>query len=269
MSGTTDMASQDEDAVLKMFFDEQFVPQAFVDILLSKANGTGLNEVRVVTSGLQSRLDYYTEHLTRELEGTISSLEKISDTLPGTWNTSDSYGADGNIGSSKLEYYLDTLANAVRSLESDIKTLNSQIDTAETESEEQTQKAAVLGRLRDFEKAKSRLNEVLLYFNQLEAIATITGKKSEQKIAPITIKDFKLSLDTLQETIVNTLDESEKKESANEKNEDILEKIDMFIELETVLKDIDPFYQEYHKFIESITKRANEYINTKNIENDL
>ncbi|KAL3229996.1 Conserved oligomeric Golgi complex subunit 7 [Nakaseomyces bracarensis] len=259
---------REEDDILNMFFDEQFIPQAFVDILLSKTNGGGLDEVRTVTTGLQGRLDYYTEHLTKELENTIYSLEKISDTLPGTWNSTE-VNTSGTIGASKLEYYLDTLANAVRGLEADVKKLDHQVNHLQEENLTSNEEHKLMvTRLQELNIARNRMSSVLKLIEQLESIVAI-GKGDNSEPSSVAFKDFKLALTTLEETIVGTLEEAIEKESSNEQNREILERIDMLVELEQVLKDINPFYDEYCKFVQVIVKSANEYINTKNIDNDL
>lgn len=259
---------EQEDDILNMFFDEQFIPQAFVDILLSKTNGSGLDEVRTVTTGLQGRLDYYTEHLTKELEGTIYSLEKISDTLPGTWNTTES-NSSTTFGASKLEYYLDTLANAVRGLESDVKKLDNQIDYIQKENMTTNEEHKLMvTRLQELIIARNRLDSVLKLLEHLENIVAI-GKENGADSTNVSLSDFKLALRTLEETIVTTLEELMKTESSNEQNREILERIDMLVELEQVVKDISPFCDEYSQFVQGIVKSANEYLNTKNIENEL
>lgn len=80
-----DLTVADDDDILSMFFDEEFVPHAFVDILLSNALNEDQIQTQSVSSLLLTRLDFYTKNLTKELENTIWNLNKLSQTLPRTW----------------------------------------------------------------------------------------------------------------------------------------------------------------------------------------
>lgn len=57
----------DDDDILSMFFDEEFVPHAFVDILLSNALNEDQIQTQSVSSLLLTRLDFYTKNLTKRV----------------------------------------------------------------------------------------------------------------------------------------------------------------------------------------------------------
>ena len=191
---TTKPTPSKDDELLEMFFDEEFVPQAYVDIFLTTINSREINEVQTMSSSLLARLDFYTKHLTKELESTIWNLEKLSETLPGTWSTNtttllakDDETSDDKldqsstvlstssstnlIGASKLEYYLDTLGSAVRSLETDVSKVDDQLtelDIKYKDSDKAREK------LSDLKTIKKRLNTVLEFFMQLKTILDLS-----------------------------------------------------------------------------------------------
>lgn len=267
-----------DDEILKMFFDEAYVPQAFVDILLTNATAKGINQVQTVSSSLLSRLDYYTKHLTKELETTIRNLENLSETLPGTWAVNASVeGEDegpltltGLQGSSKLEYYLDTLASAVRALETDMEKIDFQMSELNSKYESSTD---VVEKLFKLETVKERLHKVLKHFTNMKTILAIsagsTAKQSSEDTLNISITEFKVSLKILEKTINHSLVESSSKEVSSEINEELLKKIDLFTELRPLFKGLDKFYPPYSDFAEKIKREAQYYLSTKDIGGDL
>lgn len=203
------MSSKDE--LFDMFLDEDFVPQAYVDILLNNINIDDLNQVQSLSSGLLTRLDFYTKSLTKELEKNIWNLEKLSQSLPGTWSIVDSSDNQvdhnrsknsnigtkisrdpvsptilnersarniGSIGVSKLEYYLDTLGSSVKSLENDLNKLEGDLNQSNksTQGTDQCEKSKhVMQQLRGLNLVKMRLSEVLTIFTTLRDILVISN----------------------------------------------------------------------------------------------
>lgn len=263
----------DEDEILEMFFDESFVPQAFVDILLSNSK-SDINQVKTVSSSLLSRLDFYTKHLTSELETKIWNLEKLSETLPGTWSSSISKSSDNPISSSvsnstgvsKLEYYLDTLANAVRALETDVSKIETQLKDLDVEYKNNSD---VTVRLRKLQLVKERLLNTQNIFKKIKTIVSISdidGNKSESKLIGVSITNFELSLKTLEQTIGQSLKDSLSKEKGDERNSQLLKKIDDYSELVSVFKGFDSFYNSYKVFAESIEEESKNYLKSKDID---
>ncbi|CAR29510.1 hypothetical protein ZYGR_0AD01920 [Zygosaccharomyces rouxii] len=275
----SDASVSGEDEILEMFFDEGFVPHAFVDILLSNAANKDISQVQATSSSLLSRFDFYTKNLTKELEMTIQKLEKLSETLPGTWtvkmdaadNDSTSVSA---VGSSKLEYYLDTLSSAVRVLEGDMAKINGQLDELDNNYESSSD---IVNQLRNLEKIKTRLHKVLNLFNQIKTILTIstaTNDKSKTNVknengSSITVGEFRDSLQTLEETISQSFTEATNKETVMEKDEDLLKRIDLFTELKPLFQGLHKFNPVYSQFVDGIRKRTNEYLSAKDIGGEL
>lgn len=286
------------DGLFDMFLDDDFVPQAYVDILLSNVDIDNLNQVQTLSSGLLTRLDFYTRNLTNELEANIWSLEKLSEALPGTWSGSNSmddltikedkasdinqstlWNSDISLASthrsitgvSKLEYYLDTLGSSVKSLESDLNKV--ELELTESERTDDTNHKAknkqVVENLRSLDLIKTRLSEVLAIFTTLKDILVI----SDPDIKPgnntgedqtFSIDDFRLSLSTLQDTIEQSLEQSIQQDILSTTNVELLWKIKHFARLTPVLKGLEKFYEEYQRFAETITQSSNKYLENGN-----
>lgn len=290
-TNTVDTIRQDgdhtkRDEILEMFLDEEFVPQAYVDILLSNVDTTNMNQVQALSSGLLSRLDFYTKTLTNQLETNIWNLEKLSETLPGTWSGSNStenltsigedkliptrtVGAGINGGVSKLEYYLDTLGSSVKSLETDLKKVELELNqnNDKNKDDNDVKGKQVIANLKDLKLIKTRLNEVLTIFNTLKDILDISTDKPDKTNAQqvYSIDDFKLSFNTLQDTIEQTLQKSLQEEDSKTINEEFLLKIEELVNLAPVFDGMDRFQTEYQKFVENIAQSSNDYLENKEI----
>lgn len=273
------VSASGENEILGMFFDEGFVPQAFVDILLSNAANKDISQVQAASSSLLSRFDFYTRNLTKELEMTIQKLERLSETLPGTSSVKmdaadNDLSSVSAVGSSKLEYYLDTLSSAVRVLEGDMAKINSQLDGLDNKYKTSNN---IVNQLKNLEKIKMRLQKVLNLFTQIKSVLTISVTESDtSKVnakngdgTSITVGEFKDSLQVLEETIGQSLTEVTDRETIMEKDENLLRNIHLFIELKPLFGGLHRFYPVYSQFVENIKKRTNEYLSTKDIGGEL
>ena len=279
--------SSSDDKLLEMFFDESFVPQAFVDILLLNTASKDNKQLRQTAPALLSRLDFYTRHLTSELENTIWNLERLSDVLVGTWNMPSSSEEDSKVantgsstepeallGASKLEYYLDTLSNAVRTLKNDTSKVDERLHGLDEEFKDGMD---VIEELRNLQTVKERLNDVMQYFTQVKTISEISrsnadgsprGNQKGTEGHSISLKDLEVSLRTLSETIGEALLESSKQESSMEKNTGLLHKIDQLVKLAPLFKGFDPFYKVFIDFSNNILKKREEYLEGKDINEE-
>lgn len=256
------MASNDE--ILEMFFDEEFVPQAYLDILLSSKEFR-LKELQSVSSSLLSRLDYYTTHLTKELEFTIQKLQKPAEILTYTNRSSDSTIS----GTTKLEYYLETLGCSVKALEKDVDKITQQLDQLNVKYKDSND---TVQKIRGLETVKDRLLKVLHYFENLKRIIDISieskGKATQDNLQNISLSDFSLSLRTLQDTIVSSLKSSSETEKPDERNSELLKKIDLFSKLKPVFKGLTKFYPVYSEFVHEIKKETESYLEKKDIDEE-
>ncbi|CCE63565.1 hypothetical protein TPHA_0F00790 [Tetrapisispora phaffii CBS 4417] len=265
----------DNDKLLDMFLDKDFVPQSYVDVLLSATSTEDLTKTQAVSSALLARFDYYTKTLTNELKTSLESLEKLSETIPSTWSSSTLDKAtlgtsepSNAHGSSKLEYYLETLGSAVRALEADTQSIDEQIKELDSKYQSSDE---VVEQLDKLVKVRSRLNSVIKCFQELDNIFSISpnisrNEQDDVSSKSVSVFDFKLSLRTLEETIEESLASSTQAEKHNQRNTELLKKIDHFIELKPIFKGLDKFYPIYSDFVDSISKKMEIYMSTKDIE---
>ncbi|CAI4063207.1 hypothetical protein SUVZ_07G2390 [Saccharomyces uvarum] len=275
-----DLSIADDDDILGMFFDEEFVPHAFVDILLTNALDEDEIQTQSISSSLLTRLDFYTKNLTKELENTIWNLDKLSQTLPMAWAPSRSseesdkddlsvYSTE-SLRSSKLEYYLDTLGSAVRALETGMKNVVEKIDEIDQQKDENNY---VRRQLQSLVLIKERIEKTIYYLEQIKTIMNISKTKESVNAAnvgkDISISDFRTSLRALENTIDESLTLTSGNEAKNQKNTDLIERIDSLSELKTLFKGLDKFFAEYVTFSESIKLKAQSYLATKDIDEEL
>ncbi|KAM3162699.1 hypothetical protein ACU8KH_02958 [Lachancea thermotolerans] len=247
-----------EDELLKMFFDEEFVPHAYLDILLSAEN-MPISELQSISTTLLSKLDLYTDRLTRELGSTIDKLRKPTELL--SFSTSYSQAE----GTTKLEYYLETLGNSVKNLKDDIAGVNKQLTEIKKNNQESTK---TVEDIKDLKTVKTNLQKVLNCFEQLRSIviisAEITDKSQPQEL--ISASSFKSSLKVLGDIIVSSFKESSETELSSVQNEELLKKVGYFADLKPVFKDLTKYYSLYGAFIDRIKHEADIYIQGKDID---
>lgn len=289
--------TEGKDEILQMFFDEEFVPQAFVDILLTDQSNDDLHSLQTISTNLLTKLDFYTRNLTIELENTIYNLEKLSETLPGTYskyNTDNNYKITDSqnpisskkvMGISKLEYYIDTLGSSVKSLESDLNKVELDITNLEKKNNNNNNNSKdfnekILTKLNNLKIIKQRLNNVLSIFKELQKIISIpvntstddgtnfaNSKKEIIQNDQINIDSFDISLQTLQDLIEQSLDKLISNESNNLEEQDIIldeseifNRINQFTKLSPVFHNLKPFDESFTIFIENIHEMKNDYL---------
>ncbi|ODQ79120.1 hypothetical protein BABINDRAFT_19533, partial [Babjeviella inositovora NRRL Y-12698] len=105
---------------LLMFFEEDFVPHAYLDALFqasldespgAAATPAGLKMLQAKSTALIAHLEFYSNELNRDLETQISGLTTSASSVI-SYNTQ----ANDLVGTTRLEYYLETMANAVYTL---------------------------------------------------------------------------------------------------------------------------------------------------------
>lgn len=118
-----------------MFFNEEFSPANYVDALYLSISGTTdryspqtLGSINSKTQDLLTHLDYNTNVLLRELEKKMEQLKKLSSPI----GVSEYVAVEENAGTanpdtSRLQYYVDSLKNAVETLGSDVETVRKEL----------------------------------------------------------------------------------------------------------------------------------------------
>ncbi|CUS22913.1 LAQU0S07e03004g1_1 [Lachancea quebecensis] len=247
-----------EDELLKMFFDEEFVPHAYLDLLLSAEN-MPISELQSISTTLLSKLDIYTDRLTRELGSNIDKLRKPTELL--SFSTSYLQAE----GTTKLEYYLETLGNSVKNLKDDIAGVNKQLAEAKQNNQESLK---TVEEIQDLRLVKTHLQMVLDCFEQLRSIVIISAESSE-KCQPqelVSLSSFKSSLKVLGDIITSSFKDSSEVEVSSIQNEELLKKVDFFAELKPIFKDLPKFYSTYGDFVDRIRHEADVYLQGKDID---
>lgn len=297
---TNNMSSKDD--LFNMFLDEDFVPQAYVDILLNNIDIDNLNQVHSLSSGLLTKLDFYTTSLTKELEKNVWNLEKLAQSLPGTWSVTDPienqvYNHNskdheteikskndtfpspvlnekpvrniGAFGVSKLEYYLDTLGSSVKSLENDLNKLETDLSQRHknTQNINQSEKTrCVIQQLKDIKLIKTRLIEVLTVFTTLKDILFISNageiKGKEEELS----KTFIINdFRVSLSTLRQTIGQTLEK-AAQEEDSDVVNK-EILSKIEKLVKLTDVFksFDKFYKEYQEFSKSISQ-ISTKYLE---
>ncbi|ODV60586.1 Golgi transport complex subunit COG7 ASCRUDRAFT_36058, partial [Ascoidea rubescens DSM 1968] len=128
---------QDNEEPISMFFDENFVPHAYLDAFFnniiirsnnsisitnnnsSLTNNINLKNLMKNSNELLSYLDYYSFELSNELSNKVVTLNNSVEVISNEHHNNNII---------RLEYYLDNLSNSVVNLHNDINTINSKID---------------------------------------------------------------------------------------------------------------------------------------------
>ncbi|SCV00487.1 LANO_0F07118g1_1 [Lachancea nothofagi CBS 11611] len=247
-----------EDEILKMFFDDKFVPLAYLDLLLSP-NGLPLSNLQSVSSSLLSRLDLYTDRLTGELESTIQRLRRPTELL--SYKNAHFQGE----GTTKLQYYLDTLSTSVKDLKENIARVNTQVEDIKLNSRESTKTAETL---RDLNLIKARLTQVSKCFEDLRSIviASFEGIGEDEIPQTVSLSDFKASLKVLGDLLCSEFIRSQATESARTRNDELLNRVQNLAELRPAFRSLTKFSLAYDEFVSRIRNEAETYIQKKDMD---
>ncbi|KAH3901731.1 uncharacterized protein SCODWIG_03270 [Saccharomycodes ludwigii] len=254
-----------EDALLQMFFDPDFVPHVYLDILLSPAQSQNstkntpsvekLKELQPLANNLLSKFDYYAETLTSELGTCVKQLEEPIEEIyvSGSKKT-------------KLEFYIDTLSNSLSSLENDLNKMGNQIAILNkaygtNNSNDDAIHEQIRLKIIKLNTIKKRVTTVHKCFQKLNDIIQAENKQS------VSISEFKSSLLELQDNLVTSLrDKTTVSGSvAVDENKEFIEEIKFLIDLKTVFKNVDKFYPIYSDFAKTL---KNELNNSKSVLNE-
>ncbi|SCU87428.1 LAMI_0D06062g1_1 [Lachancea mirantina] len=251
------------DVFLDMFFDEEFVPQAYLDILLSPESGD-LNDLQIISSSLISKFDFNMGHLTKELNSTLQTLQKSTERLSMSSETYE------DITTTKLDFYLDTLGNSVKALERDIRGIDTHFENLDLQHSEAAQ---TQNDLRDLEKIKLRLLEALRWFEQIRSIASIAleGIDRQEDFQNIPLASFKEALAILERTVIENLEKVAKarqEESVQVTEEELLQKIADLKELKSAFLGLPKFLAAYGEFIDRIGCTVDTFAGTEDIDLD-
>lgn len=291
------------DELLSMFFDDEFVPHAYLDAFFSKdlksndlKNLSNIQLLQQRSSLLLSNLDFLTNELTSDLESKIDKLYNSNSIISYSYQNNDFANSADNSKlkpTSRLEYYIDSLLISIQSLNETIESIQSKIHNLKTQSSSESSSSSssspsstTVDKLISLSIAKTNLFKILKFLELIKSIVDISHNEESQKIptttklAPtsktntttpeviITPVEFQQSLITLGDTIREQFDIKREKESKTDIDVEFLKKVHNFLELLPIFKNLGVFYTSYNEFVKKVSKARQEYLSVKEREDD-
>lgn len=245
-----------DDDMIEMFFDAEFEPQTYLNMLLSSSSVSRLDRegesqqslstiqtlksLQPITNALIKKFDFYTTNFTKEYERNVSTLEDpINDIIvSGSKKT-------------KIEFYLETLNSSISSLGSEVQKLEAQIAQNNGDLAKDKQKG-FLGDLKSLETIKTRL------LNVLDCFIKINEAINREDQHQVSVQDFKENLLSYQKQLTGDL-RSLPTWSENESAE-FIKQVRHLIELKHLFRGFDLFYPVYMEFSQALKKEVNDYL---------
>ncbi|KAG7661837.1 COG7 [[Candida] subhashii] len=247
---------------LTMFFDNNFNPSAYIDKLIqsiihqggSTASATpistysqsSLSNVSNDISELITHLDYYTNELSNHnLKQKLDTLEKSNALIfPHGINSGDQQEENG--GSTRIQYHINILNNSIISLQSELSTINEQIDKS---LEATTKNSQPINNLIELKRVKANLSKVVQIFELIKASISKKGGDSENIY---TAEEFQRLLDEMYESIKSQLE-------SNKNREKLLAHVDKLIELNSLFVNLSKFNPIFKKFVSKLVSLKDTY----------
>lgn len=238
------MSTTTTDESLSMFFDDDFNPSAYIDTLvnsitnqntphntttpISAYSKNSLTKLSNDISHLITHLDYYTNELTNEnLQSKLDMLDKSNVVI----NNSEDHGT------TRLQYHVHVLNNAVLSLQTELTEVNKQLDNSNINNE-------AIQKLIQLKQVKANLNQVLKIF---ELVSNSISQKQSY-----TVDEFQYALDELFNSIKQQL-------QSNTNNEKLLQHVDKLLQLNNLFNHISKFNPIFRKFITKLSNERDSY----------
>lgn len=149
------------------FFEEDFVPTSFLDAVFSESS----DHLQATCSQLLAHLDFYAQELSTDL---TSALDRLHHTTTGV--VAYTPEADLLRGTTRLEYYVDLLANSVHVMQLEVQAGTAQVAAGSDDT---------LATLAQLYAAQARMEEVAEVFALLQRLTGSGG--SAQTVAPTAI----------------------------------------------------------------------------------
>lgn len=211
------MSSENE---LAMFFDEDFSSPAYVDALflsLAPSNpytAKSLNTMSSKLLDLVTHLDYYSNELSSDLSKHLAKLQNASSQL-----------SQSDDDTTRLQYYVNSLHNAVQSLHSDISLVFVEDPTPPV--------------LEDLVLLRLVRQNLLLVLTLVERANLLVAEDT------ITVDVFQRALDELYDSL---------KERHDTNDPQLEQSIAGFVELLPLFNNVLNFYPVYKKFTNKLEK---------------
>lgn len=284
------------DELLSMFFDDEFVPHAYLDAFFSNdmnstnlKNSSNIQSLQHRSSLLLSNLDFLTNELTNDLESKIDKLYNSNSIISYSYNNNNNETSTSKLKpTSRLEYYIDSLLISIQSLNEIIESIQHKINTIKSNSKTTSRTVQTLINL---SISKTNLFKVLKFLELIKSIVdishddTTSSIPTTNKFAPttssktaysntpeiiITPTEFQNSLNILKDTIQEQFLLKSAKELENQIDLEFLSKVNNFINLLPIFKNLNTsgsgFFNIYNDFVKKISKSKQDYLNGKKID---
>lgn len=273
--------------LLNMFFDDEFVPHAYLDALFSAIPGATSDGSQSLTNPknielmqqrsatLLSHLDFYTSELTNNLETQLTKLRASNSVVSYSYESSNEKKLKPT---TRLEYYIDSLSISVQSLNDTVANVTSKVSSLETDSQ-------TTQNLLELTKAKQNLIHVQQALETIKSIVEIaqdtpkTTSKSS-RTAPTNAKNatssliiqpsqLSAALKVLQDTIKEQVSQRKRTENDTEVDQELMTKIDDLSALMPIFKNLGEFQNVYADFVKNIQGEKEGYLKIKNLDDEL
>lgn len=273
--------------LLNMFFDDEFVPHAYLDALFSAIPGATSDGSQSLTNPknielmqqrsatLLSHLDFYTSELTNNLETQLTKLRASNSVVSYSYESSNEKKLKPT---TRLEYYIDSLSISVQSLNDTVANVTSKVSSLETDSQ-------TTQNLLELTKAKQNLIHVQQALETVKSIVEIaqdtpkTTSKSS-RTAPTNAKNatssliiqpsqLSAALKVLQDTIKEQVSQRKRTENDTEVDQELVTKIDDLSALMPIFKNLGEFQNVYADFVKNIQGEKEGYLKIKNLDDEL
>lgn len=281
------------DELLSMFFDDEFVPHAYLDAFFnidSQNNNlkkiSNIQQLQQRSSNLLSNLDFLTNELTNDLEDKIKKLYNSNSIISYSYNQNDESTTSKLKPTSRLEYYIDSLLISIQSLNELIDLITTKITTLQSQNIESN---STVQKLINLSISKTNLLKILKFLELIKSIIDINSNEQSatnvSQLAPtsaskssgpiststtkeiiITPKEFQNALDILRDTILEQFDKKIKTENNTTIDFEFLKKINNFITLLPIFKNLNKFYSIYSEFVKKVNFGKQDYLNSKNLD---
>lgn len=275
------------DDALLMFFEDDFVPQSFVDSLFKASvphnernshftDAKSLEKLHNQCSALLNAFDYYNGQLTRQFDDRMQQLNDSSSVI--------SY-EDSKDAITRLEYYIENLSSSLTSTANDLKDSIVKVQGLTKESRYQKTDEAVK-QLQKMMEIKRRIHKVIEVFDTVRSLVASgnvddntesivasapTGAEPQDEELKLNenASDLRFDADSfdsilslLKELILEQVSAEKRRvrsDSSAKPKKDFVAIIQGMIDLLPFFKSMNHFYERYGEFVEFLEKEKERY----------
>ncbi|KAI3403942.1 COG7 [Candida oxycetoniae] len=234
------MADYTNTELISMFFDDEFNPSAFINMLIHKVTSgsqayskTSLSKVSHTINQLTTHLDYtITDIATNELQNKLTILENSNSLINSSKLDEDEHES---LETTRLQYYINILNNSIFTLGAELAEINKQIDASNENLNNESIQTLI-----QLKQVKTNLSQVIQVF---EDIIQLLSKNNIEKTT-FSVEEFQQVLNDLLESIKLELNT----QNSAPKNI-LLNHIDKLIQMQDLFTNMSHFNSPFKKFI--------------------